>query len=656
MNVFKKLFVLLPLFFPFHSISQNVFEKYGLDSIPKITPAEKLDQSAGELILSEKIGIEYYYALNGDFLEEVTHYMKIKVFTDKGIERRNKVYISAANVIKFTEIKARSISPGGKVVDIPSSAIKDENGSDGEGQLKMFAIEGLEKNSEIEYTYTIRRVGKHFGTELVQGKVPKLKFEIEIVSPRNIIFEGKLYNTKDTLTKDTLKDGKNRIYYHSAGIKGLEEEQYSYYRANLIRIEFKLAYNHASSKARLLTWDIAADRYYRSLCVFNNTDKADVRRFIRNNKLSGPNSKATIRAIESFIKLKIGVATGESEDYGNLGKIIDNKIGNTTGILELFLATFSELNIKTELVLTCSRVNQAFDPTFDTWNFFDDFVIYFPEHKTYLAPNESLSRLGFIPPGFTGQKALFVHEVDLGANEEKSAVAKLKTIPLTDYQLSNNLLEAVVDFSADMMSTLIQMKQTYIGYDAYYNQPLIQFLNDNQKKELGEQLIKIVGDDAVVSDVNFSGIKEEDVLVNPMVVSGKLKSPSMIERAGSKYLFKVGVLIGPQSELYSQEKRETPGQISFPHSYTRKLTIHIPANIAPPDCKGLDIKQIFNYQDKINAQFISSYTLVGNQLDLFITEEYRDIDCPLEKFDEYRKIINAAADFNKIVLVFESKP
>jgi len=53
--------------------------------------------------------------------------------------------------------------------------------------------------------------------------------------------------------------------------------------------------------------------------------------------------------------------------------------------------------------------------------------------------------------------------------------------------------------------------------------------------------------------------------------------------------------------------------------------------------------------------FNSSYQVEGNVVKITILEEYRRTYYPLSQFEDFKKVINAAADFNKVALVLEKK-
>ena len=53
--------------------------------------------------------------------------------------------------------------------------------------------------------------------------------------------------------------------------------------------------------------------------------------------------------------------------------------------------------------------------------------------------------------------------------------------------------------------------------------------------------------------------------------------------------------------------------------------------------------------------FVSNYEVAGNQVIIHIYETYKRTQYPLSQFEDFKKVINASADFNKVVLVLEKK-
>jgi hypothetical protein len=85
----------------------------------------------------------------------------------------------------------------------------------------------------------------------------------------------------------------------------------------------------------------------------------------------------------------------------------------------------------------------------------------------------------------------------------------------------------------------------------------------------------------------------------------------------------------------------------------RKITFEIPAGYKIRNAKDL----VFDTEYKDNGQatmgFVSNMKMNGNVLEVNIHEQYRNTFYPVEQYDPFVKIINTAADFNKVVLVLE---
>jgi len=127
-------------------------------------------------------------------------------------------------------------------------------------------------------------------------------------------------------------------------------------------------------------------------------------------------------------------------------------------------------------------------------------------------------------------------------------------------------------------------------------------------------------------------------------------------KIGDIYLFKVGMVIGPQSELYSEEKRVSDAENESNHGYTRVIVFEIPEGYKATNLEALNMNvACIDSNGTRSAEFISSYKIEGNKITVTVEENYKKVIYPLAQFEDFRKVINAAADFNKIVVYFEKK-
>jgi hypothetical protein len=97
-------------------------------------------------------------------------------------------------------------------------------------------------------------------------------------------------------------------------------------------------------------------------------------------------------------------------------------------------------------------------------------------------------------------------------------------------------------------------------------------------------------------------------------------------------------------------------EIQYPHILERNIQFTIPEGYYIKNADELNIQHVYPDEASRTMGFVSDYKLEGGVLKIHIMEDYRLTSYPVSLYEPFRKIINAAADFNKIVLVLEKKP
>ena len=143
--------------------------------------------------------------------------------------------------------------------------------------------------------------------------------------------------------------------------------------------------------------------------------------------------------------------------------------------------------------------------------------------------------------------------------------------------------------------------------------------------------------------------------IKPLEIKADLESSAVVEKAGNKYILKVGELIGRQSELYQNTKRQQDAENIHNQGYDREINITIPDGYKVTNLVDLNMDVFYEEKGDRTMAFVSKYTIEGNVIKIVVNEYYKNIVYPLSIFENFRKVINAAADFNKITLVFEKK-
>ena len=86
-----------------------------------------------------------------------SHYLRLKVFTDRGVESQSQVEIPYSEDVSITGIRGRTVQPDGTVVELGQDAIFARTiveTDDREIQSKLFAMPGVQPGSIVEYQWT----------------------------------------------------------------------------------------------------------------------------------------------------------------------------------------------------------------------------------------------------------------------------------------------------------------------------------------------------------------------------------------------------------------------------------------------------------------------------------------------------------------------
>ncbi len=647
--------IVYPLFLfllPFCMQAQSISGKgYDWEKSRKPYPLTALEETYPEYIL--KLYRGYYYEWeNKNLVTYQTDHRITKVNTTNAIERHNRINISMRNVQSIVTLKARAINKEGKVTNFDQKNLKEVKDEKTDNTYRIFAIEGVEAGSEIEYFYTLKTNAKTQETYYVQLETPIREFGFLLVSPKALAFDFRVYNDEEKVNKDTL-NGQNHYRYHREKIKGLHDEAFSFVDAYRKRLEFKLAYNFSGTTARLNTWADAGRVFYRSISEHNKEAEKELDKFIKTLKDNPQSPPLTrIKLIEDKVKTSIRINKNSSDPaLGELAEILKSRQASEEGITKVLFLTYERLSIPVQLVVTCNREYAKFDGGFDSWAFLDEYLLYFPQTNGFLTPDEFELRYPLIKQRLSGQKGLFIEPVAVG--DLKTGIAWIRDIPALPFTSDSDNLDIEVRFAEDMESNLVNHKRTLIGYDAASMIPYYETMSEEQRKKFVEDIFRASIPDLQLDKwtVNFAEVDN----LPKIEIATSYKTNFFLERAGPRNLFKIGELIGTQSELYSEEERQLPIENTHNRGYSRTIRFHIPTGYRVNNMEALKMRVEYKDGDQLPFSFVSDYTEKGNEVTVKIDEFYKDLYAPLERYEDFRKVINAAADFNKVTLVLIKK-
>jgi hypothetical protein len=361
-----------------------------------------------------------------------------------------------------------------------------------------------------------------------------------------------------------------------------------------------------------------------------------------------------IGAVENYIKTNFYFDENASGQASDISFILENRIGSKMGMTKLLLNAIKLLGVKTEVVLTSGRNEIAFDADFETYNYLEDYLIFLPENDAFIAPYHAEFRYGMVPSDLTAIDGLFISETIV--DKLPIPIHYIEHIPALPAKDNLDKMDVFVSFNEGLTANTVKLKRSFNGYSAAFIKAVYPLIEEERKQELLKSLVKFLAADADISNLGLEKSEFEfQTWTSPLVIDSEFESPSFIEMAGNIILFKAGELIGPQSELYQDTERKTRVQNEFNRLYDRSITINIPEGYQIENLDDLIFDKKVIEKEKEIFYFKSSYTIENGVLKIQVIEGYDEIYYPKEKFEAFREVINAAADWNKIVLVMSEK-
>lgn len=607
---------------------------------------DKLDSESAVIIQDHR-----YLQINTEgenYFTYRTIYEKVKTNDYLGISMFNKVYIPISDGEELVDLKVRTIDSLGNIKDFDKKNLKELENVDGYRDYKIFAIEGLVNGGELEFTYTTKTKTYYSGREIFQYDVFVEEAVFELIYPKEFTFSTKSYNGFPE--SDTIKNG---LRITARNIPAFPKESYSSYKSKLMRVDYKVEIN--PNKANVMSWSKITRRWFHNL--YFEEGQSQAQKFVTDLALDGKSDFEKIVILEKNIKENFTIKEGNNKDYSDIKLVFKNHIGNERGILKAYLKCLEYLKSKFCIVLTCSRFRGSIDPDYVHSMDFRDVLFYFPETQKYLSPFSENLRLGPAPEYIAGNTALYiVTTYNAYANDRLSYVdfwiSKVNYLKANE---NHNIQNTVIGFKENLEEVEITQKNIYQGYYAYNYRYKYTNGEEKQKQEFINIRIMSGVDDAKLSmfEVENGDIDLSSDSSKYFICNSEFSSKSLIEKTGTDIVFSIGKIIGKQKGIYEEKERISDVILPQTKFYQRRLTVNIPDGYV---CKGLEKIKINNsvsQKDTVIMQFVSDYELNNNQLIINITESYDVLDLDKSHYNDYRTVVNSAANFNKIVLVLE---
>lgn len=573
----------------------------------------------------------------------------IHVIDDAGIEKFNRVYIPMHNNASLLNLKVRTIDEEGEIHNFNDNNLKELENVDGYGDYKIFAIEGLVKGGELEYEYTLQKNVEYYGREIFQTNVPVLSVNFILKYPEGFQFKTKSYNG---FSEEM--DGTNKKVIIVKDIPAFPEEGLSSYTSNLMRVDYRvtnITYNYYYSNYNVLSWSNISQNLFNKLHVHKHRSSA--KRFMRSLDLKDKSEIEKIKILENVFKTEFTIKDSGNDDYEDIDLIFRNKAANELGIAKAYLKCLEVLKIKTQILYTNSRYKGEIDEGFPHYMDLRETLFFFPQHNKYLTPSFKYTRLGDAPSKIAGNNALLIKtDFYIGGlmYYDDYSFTTIDHLPSSKNQID---LEASISLNKTLTEATIEQKDELKGYRAYSYRYLYADEDKREREEFKESLT------SSIDDAKYSSFEAENTDVKLNTDNSKVlrfnhtyTTQSIIKKVGNDVLLSIGKIIGEQPSMYEKKERKSNIILYDKKEYNYIITLNIPEGYTCQGLEKLKIKNVLhNENNEVLIQFISDYEVKNNQLIITINEDYNVLELDKKYYNEYRKVINAAADFNNLTIV-----
>jgi hypothetical protein len=605
------------------------------------------------VILASKYCIEYCQNPKTRDLEMyITVHRKYLVLTDNALDDVNKISITLSEESSIVEMNARFITQDGKVTEVSKDRIKTIDNDENSKNNKLFAIEGASVPGIVEYYYIMKRPLIIQNSYYCQWQVPAYNVSFELFCPKNYRFLFKTYNGIPAVDEEFIDDSTVLCYsLFLDSVPAMNKEQMALNYANFKRIAYSFSYNYGYKITRIRTLDEAAEFFYKSYMELDKKETKILSSALKKIPLKNLNEEDKIRKIEIWAKTNINYINTSDPRASNLEFILKNNIANGNGLTILLTGLYKAANIPFEFVVSCDKTNYRFDPDFNAWNYLDEVLLYFPNETKYSKTDEFDYRLGHFPQEYQNNYGLFLKTVRLGDVETfRQSIRLIEPVPLVNNMDTMYVKASISDDGIRINYHITRLMHGDISanFQAYYD-----LVNDEAKEEIREIFVKF-GDNAIVENCIVKNTDQTDVLVKPFHLEANVRTDA-VNTANDKYIVNIGELIGRQTELYSDKKRQQDIDAQSLHGYFRIIEFTIPKGYRCNDISSLIMDATLDDGSGISARFTSKAEIVNNIIKVEIIEFYNKIEYPVKLYDAYKAVINAAADFNKASVVLEKE-
>ena len=500
-----------------------------------------------------------------------SHYVRVKIFTERGRERFSKMDIPFSKGKKVEGVAARVIKPDGTIIDLkPEDIFEREIAKAGKEkvQAKSFAVPGIEPGVIVEYQYKeILKNDSASGERLwFQRDIPmqNVTYYVRPYEDSNLSFNS--YNMPDGTFH---KDKKGYQVGTMTNVPAYKEEPYMP-PDDEVR---KWVYLQYTGLATLFQWGSLSLAWTEILKRLSKPNK-EVKLKAAELTAGAANDEEKVRRIYEFVQKNIKNISFdrslteeqiEKADVKDADDALRRGMGTSVHVELLFASLTKAAGFEVSMVLSGDRSENFFDPN------------KYP-YRSFIHPACIAVKVGtewrYFNPGtpYLPFGRLIWYEEDTRAMLINDNSWVWQKTPLSTYDKSPSIRSGKFNLLAD--GTLEgTAKIQYDGQEAITRRRS-EYRDSAAKREdsIKDEIKKRIST-AEISDLKIENFDDNS---KPLTYSFKVSVPGYAQKAGKRLIFQPGFFETGSNPVFSSATRTYDIFFPYPWSEEDSLEIKLP--------------------------------------------------------------------------------
>jgi hypothetical protein len=541
----------------------------------KASVVEK-DADAEALFWEIKVADEF--DSSGSANTVLRHYIRLKIFTERGKEQQSTVDIIFSKRGNISEIQGRTIKPNGEILELKKDAVFERTVVKyGKRQVKVksFAMPGVEPGSIIEYRYRESRPTSYYTRLEFQQEFPVhfVKYYIKPLESADYKLRGMAFHITPS---PMVKEG-NFQTLSVSNVPAFKEEP-KMIPEDEVRAWYLLFYSQDVQNDPQKYWDKQGKKSfgeYKSAIKVND----EVKKAATEAMSSASTTDQKLERLLIFCRTKIKdiedpLNTYSDEDRKKLKEnkssadTLKNGYGTKKDIDLLFAALASAAGFEPHVVRSVDRSDTFFDKNFPDDVFLGDVVIALKidSNWKYFTPSAKYVPYGMIRWENEGIEALLTDQ------KEPSFI----TLPLS--AADKTLEQTIGKFKLSEDGTIEGDAQIILtGHHSALMKKANESASEQKREEALKDLIKNHLGAAELTNIKIENVTD---LAKPFIYTFHIKVPNYATRTGKRLFVQPAFFQFGEAAVFPNSQRKYPIYFKYPSTEISHVEIELPEGFA----------------------------------------------------------------------------